>query len=519
MRFRLLIFLALFLGVVVALGLVLNDKSEETVEEVTSTSTTTTSTTTTSTTTTSTTTTTTTTSTTTTTTTKPPYEGWVDPDSIGEPWGDTVEGVLTFRGSPTRSWHGEGPVPQNPASVWEFPSEGPMCSMSSIGGQSRQWCGMGWTGQPAVFERGEDTWLIFGAFDGNVHFVNAQNGDRFLPDFETGDLIKGSVTIDPDGFPLVYVGSRDNYLRILSFDGQEARELWKLHAYDVSPTKWNNDWDSSPLVIDDYLFAGGENSRFHIIKLNRHYGPDGKVLVEPELIFDFPGWDDELVAKVGSNVSIETSPVIIGNTLYFANSGGLVQGWDISGLKEGEEPTRVFRFWAGDDIDATIVPDNEGFLYVGVEYERGNSRSKEVGQIIKLDPSNSENPIVWSISSRPYIDSGVWATPAVHKDILIVSTAQGQIHGIDRTEGTIRWTINLSSKIWSSPTIVDDVMVIGECQGSVRAFDVSDTSVLPVELWSVNTGGCVETTAAIWKGTVYIGSWSGYLHAIRDFVQ
>ena len=46
MRFRLLIFLALFLGVVVALGLVLNDKSEETVEEVTSTSTTTTSTTT-----------------------------------------------------------------------------------------------------------------------------------------------------------------------------------------------------------------------------------------------------------------------------------------------------------------------------------------------------------------------------------------------------------------------------------------------------------------------------------------
>ena len=132
-----------------------------------------------------------------------------------------------------------------------------MCSVSSVAGESKQWCGMGWTGQPALLEREGDTWLIFGAYDGNVHFVNAQNGERFLPDFQTGDLIKGSVTVDPDGFPLVYVGSRDDYLRIISFDGGEAKELWRFHAYDVSPTKWNNDWDSSPLVIDDYLFAAG----------------------------------------------------------------------------------------------------------------------------------------------------------------------------------------------------------------------------------------------------------------------
>ncbi len=521
MRSWLLPLLVCFLGIVVALGLLFNGNSDEVIENLTPTSTTTTSTTTTSTTTTSTTTTSTTTTTTstTTTTTEAPYDGWVDPASIGEPWGESVEGVLTFRGSPTRSWHGEGPVPQNPISAWEFPSERRMCSVSSVAGESKQWCGMGWTGQPALLEREGDTWLIFGAYDGNVHFVNAQNGERFLPDFQTGDLIKGSVTVDPDGFPLVYVGSRDDYLRIISFDGGEAKELWRFHAYDVSPTKWNNDWDSSPLVIDDYLFAAGENSRFHIFKLNRNYGLEGQVIVEPELVFDFPGWDDELLRNVGSNVSIETSPVILGNTLYFANSGGLVQGWDISGLKEGEEPSRVFRFWAGDDIDATIVPDDEGFLYIGVEYERGTSRSEEVGQIIKLDPLDEDNPIIWSLDARSYINSGIWATPAIYKDLLIVPTAQGQILGIDRMEGTIRWEINLSSKVWSSPAIVDDIMVVGDCQGNVRAFDVLDTSITPRELWSVDTGGCVEATAVIWKGSVYVGSWSGYLHAIRDFVQ
>ena len=188
-------------------------------------------------------------------------------------------------------------------------------------------------------------------------------------------------------------------------------------------------------------------------------------------------------------------------------------------MKEGEEPSRVFRFWAGDDVDATIVPDDEGFLYVGVEYERGTSRSEEVGQIIKLDPLDEDNPIIWSLDARSYINSGVWATPAIYKDLLIVPTAQGQILGIDRMKGTIQWEINLSSKVWSSPAVVDDVMVVGDCHGNVRAFDVSDTSVAPRELWSVDTGGCVEATAVIWKGSVYVGSWSGYLHAIRDFVQ
>ncbi|MEZ5343901.1 MAG: hypothetical protein R2706_21410 [Acidimicrobiales bacterium] len=36
--------------------------------------------------------------------------------------------------------------------------------------------------------------------------------------------------------------------------------LWKLSSEAVKPTLWNNDWDSSGLIIDDYLFGGGENS-------------------------------------------------------------------------------------------------------------------------------------------------------------------------------------------------------------------------------------------------------------------
>src|SRR5690606_11446186 len=74
----------------------------------------------------------------------PPYDGWVDPASVGRPYGDTVEGLLTFRGNPTRTYYGRGPVPEDPQILWAFPGEGGLCAISS----GQQWCGTGWTGQP-----------------------------------------------------------------------------------------------------------------------------------------------------------------------------------------------------------------------------------------------------------------------------------------------------------------------------------------------------------------------------------
>ena len=92
-------------------------------------------------------------------TTAPPFRGWVDPASSGQPFPHaTVEGLLTFRGNPTRSWYGEGPVPRQPRPQWTYPGSA-MCSESEDGEGVRTWCGTGWTGEPAVFERDGRTWV------------------------------------------------------------------------------------------------------------------------------------------------------------------------------------------------------------------------------------------------------------------------------------------------------------------------------------------------------------------------
>jgi outer membrane protein assembly factor BamB len=454
----------------------------------------------------------------TTTTVPPPYDGWVDPASSGQPYGDVVQGLLTFRGNPTRTYYGQGPVPAAPEVLWSYP-DGAMCGESTEGEETRTWCGTGWTGQPSVFERDGQTWLVFGAYDYAVHFVDANTGQDLRPPFPTGDIIKGSVTVDPDGFPIVYSGSRDNRYRALAIDRNPVQELWSMDARDVSPTLWNDDWDGSGLVLEDVLFEGGENSQLHAVRLNRAMGGDGLVTMAPQLIWNTPGWDDQLLADVGDRqVSMESSVAISGNTLYAANSGGLIQGWDISGLRDGgtTAPTRTFRFWTGDDTDATIVVDAEGMLYVASEYERGTARSAEVGQIMKLDPTNPDAPLVWSVPDPDGLSNGVWATPAIHGDTLYVPTNGGTFYALDRATGATRWTLDLPGPTWQSPVVVDDVLIQGDCSGVLHGYDVSDPNVPPPEIWSVELGGCIESTPAVWRGRIFVGTRGGQVFAIGD---
>lgn len=447
-----------------------------------------------------------------------PFDGWVNPASSGRMWSDTVPGLLTFRGNPTRTWYGMGPVPKNPKILWTYPTDGSMCGKSSDSGGTQTWCGMGWTGNPNVYEKDGRTIVSFGAYDYAVHWLDYETGEPVLEPFKTGDIIKGTVTTDPDGYPLTYTGSRDNYFRILATDrGESAVELWKLHAYDGVQQVWNDDWDSSALIIDDYLFEGGENSWFYIVKLNRGYDADGKVTVDPKIVFTAPSWDDELASKISDRqFSIENSVAISGNTVYFANSAGLVQGFDISGLKDGVTPTRTFRFWTGDDTDASVVIDAEGFLYVASEYERHNERSTEVGQIMKLDPRKPDDPLVWSVEDQGPGKQGVWGTVAIANGVVYADTNSGRILGIDQQSGEVLWEKQFHSQTWPSPVVVDNTLILGDCKGNLTAWDVSDPKVDPPQLWSVQLDGCIESTPTVWKGRIFVGARGGKFYAIGD---
>ncbi len=336
------------------------------------------------------------------------------------------------------------------------------------------------------------------------------------PKFQTGDIIKGSFTLDPDDFPLLYGGSRDNKLRIISLDRDVPTELWALDSEELPEGIWNNDWDSNPVIVDGVMYEGGENGWFYAIELNRSFDEFGKVDVSPEIIFEYASYNDELIEKVGENLSIENSPLVVDGRVYVANSGGRIMGFSIKKIRNGKDPL-VFDFWAGDDIDATLVTDGEGYIYVVVEEERFNERSKKIGQVIKLNPKKT-NPIVWnkSLPSNPNGGkSGVWSTPAIHEGYLYVVTHLGELLVMDKNNGKIVWREDIGSHEWSSPSIVDGILVVGTCEvGGVRAYDLSIPS-FPKFLWHKEVGsGCVESTPAIWKGSMYFGNRDGYFYKL-----
>ena len=454
----------------------------------------------------------------------PPMHDWVDRRTVGLPWGQ-VEGLLMFRGNPTNTWYGTGPIPATPQIAWRYPDT-PMCSSSTDLGVTSTWCGNGWTGQPVIWVWPDGTTeMIFGAYDRKLHFVDAETGRDLRAPLLTGDIIKGTPTIDPDGYPLVYFGSRDNKLRILALDRGEAVELWNFTADLSVEGRWNDDWDANPRIVNDIMFEGSENSIYYIWKLNRGYDADGLVTVEPELLLKLPTWNQELLDLIAQScnlvstcmaTSVENTTAVFEGRIYFANSAGRVLGLDITDIEEGDAPI-VFDYWIGDDVDASIVVDEEGMLYVSAEYERYFQTAQELGQLVKLDPY-ADDPYVWGMYSltEPPAKGGLWSTPALGDEMIYAITNKGFLVAVDRETGEEVWADDVGAGTWSSPLIVDDHLIVATNLGYLRSYDIGDERE-PVLEWELKVGeGHIEATPAAWNGMIYVGTRDGYMYAVGE---
>ena len=137
-----------------------------------------------------------------------------------------------------------------------------------------------------------------------------------------------------------------------------------------------------------------------------------------------------------------------------------------------------------------------------MENERGNARAAEVGQLIKLDPRQPDDPLVWSVKdSRGLLDHARAARGHRHRRL----RRRHRVRGRPGQTGAVRWTFELPPPTWQSAVIVDDTLIQGDCEGGLHAYDVSDTTVEPPELWTVQLEGCIESTPAAVAGPAVRG--------------
>ena len=81
------------------------------------------------------------------------------------------------------------------------------------------------------------------------------------------------------------------------------------------------------------------------------------------------------------------------------------------------------------------------------------------------------------------------------------------------------WRDEIGFHAWSSPVIVDNTLVVSvncETGGGLRAYSLENPAE-PVQMWQYDhDSGCIESTPAIWKGTIYVGSRDGRFYAFGE---
>ena len=455
---------------------------------------------------------------------------WSNPADFGQPLNQGFRGVTCFRGNAQRNYYGEGPAPRGHVrTLWR----------AAIGGDPTEpnWNGIGWTGQPLIVEwprevrrwmnfltgEGPEREVIVGALDGQVHFFDADTGKRSRKALalKPRNPIKGTVSVDPRGYPLLYVGtglarSRAGFRVFSLLDFREL--LLEPGRRKDAPRRWPS-FDSNALVLRDHVFVPGENGIFHDLRLNARWEPDtGALEIAPE------------TSRVWlTSAGVESSLAVWEDYAYCADNRGAL--WRIS----LDDPTETKKLRSlGDDADSTITFDDDGSFYVGIEVDR---RGRGNGTLYKLRAPEGE--LVWrwdfpatagpSRDPMHKINGGILSTPAVWPEggLVFVTTAhdgktnRGRLVALDRETGQIRWQLKLRGYSWSSPVVVDGVVVAADSRGSVYLRDAATGETLledengqPREYLDV--GGTVESSPVVWEGRIYLGVRGGALVCLGE---
>jgi outer membrane protein assembly factor BamB len=445
-----------------------------------------------------------------------------------------LPGVATFRGNNYRTGGSYGTaVIENETMdiVWSHPI-----------GSLNKWGGCGWTGQPLVVQWDKETKaimnmydskkeqddlveVIYATLDGYIHFYDMADGSKTRDPINMGMNFLGTGSLDPRGYPLLYVGS-GRYI-----DGTPPRmfivnlidgEIIYQHGHNDAFAL--RDWsvfNASPLVDaeTDTLIWPGDNGILYTIKLNTEYDKEaGTISVNP----DSPvktRYTSYYSQEEDRYLGYEASASIVDHYLFNSENGGLFQCVDLNTME------LVWAQDTKDDSNSSPVfewgENGEGYIYTAPSLHWTVQGHDGSISIYKLNASNGE--ILWEYQRECVryddIAGGVQCTPLLGKEgtnidgLIIYSIGRtptayrGVLIALDKETGEKIWEISSGNYAWSSPTALytEDghaYIFLANASGVARLIDGSTGEVLS----TLDFKQTVEASPVVFGNMLVIGS-------------
>ena len=443
-------------------------------------------------------------------------------------------GIATFRGDNYRTGAAYGTVNvvnKTLTHTWER-------EISSMpkGVSSGSWTGAGWTGQPLVVQWDEATRenmnlyenkktkdglveVIYATLDGHIYFYDLEDGSYTRDPLHVGMAFKGSGSLDPRGYPILYVGSGDRTQdwmmpRMFVISLIDCSILYEHGHNEENAYRTWRAFDSAPLVHgeSDTLIWPGENGLLYTIKMNTRYDPAaGSLSMSP---------DAPVCARynntIGYTKGYESSAVIVEHYAYIADNGGMLFCMDLNTME------LVWAQNVHDDTNATPVfrwgEDGEGYLYTATSMENGG------GKVYIQCFNASTGKCVWeNIYEDVYYDysvsGGVLSSPILGKEgtqlegmiLYHIARTPGAYNGIllalDVETGETIWEKQMNNYTWSSPVAVygnDGTahIVICDSGGNARLLDPLTGETLD----TVSIGSNAEASPVVFNDMLVIGT-------------
>ncbi len=413
--------------------------------------------------------------------------------------------------------------------------------------------------------------VIYPAMDGNIYFFDLESGSETRNAINTGVVQKGTSCIDPRGYPLLYVGqgiptendqgNNAAYVRVYSLITGE--EIYRFGGFDWFSRRTWQAYDSSPIISDDTIVYAGENGVLYTSKLNASFDPvEGTVSLDPERLVKmrYEGSGYSRSDSAGSRwYGIESSVAAFRNYAFFTDNGGRLQCVDLNTMK------LKYVVDVTDDTDASVVieesyRDNTIYLYTGSEVKTANGGLGDgYGYSYQRKINGLTGEVIWEQSWICSIgddtsSGGIVATPHVGKyqisDLVIYSfsfaaqsngtvatdTADGdadaddaegatqsaavpvpdengnyavggRIVALDKSTGTVVWSIEQENDYWSSPVVVYDEQGRGyllQCDrgGYITLYDAQ----YGTELNQLDLGSRIDSTPAVFNNMLIVGT-------------